>query len=179
MKKTKTMTIGVSLLIFTSTNTIADGYERGIPSISANKRSDLLQDGLDAYNKGYYSTAYRLWKPLADQGNTDAQNNLGILYGNGQGVTQDYAEAAGWYIKAANQGYAKSQNSLGVLYETGKGVQQDNEKAAYWYHKAAEQGDANGQNNLGFLYYTNIPQMCGFNFACANKQIAISEDLFG
>jgi len=41
----------------------------------------------------------------AEQGNAFAQYNLGWMYANGQGVTQDYKQAVGWYTKAAGQGY--------------------------------------------------------------------------
>ncbi len=51
------------------------------------------QAGLDAYNLNDYATAYREWLPLAEQGHADAQHNLGVLYENGRGVPQDYAEA--------------------------------------------------------------------------------------
>ncbi len=48
-----------------------------------------LQKGLDAYNKKDYATALREWKPLAEQGNAFAQYNLGIMYRQGNGVSQD------------------------------------------------------------------------------------------
>lgn len=38
---------------------------------------------------------------LAQQGNSDAQNQLGIRYFNGTGTEQDYAEAIKWFHKAA------------------------------------------------------------------------------
>src|SRR5450759_1054345 len=47
-----------------------------------------------AYAKGDYATALRLLRPLADQGNAAAQYNLGVMHANGQGVPQNYAEAA-------------------------------------------------------------------------------------
>jgi uncharacterized protein len=52
-----------------------------------------LEDGEAAYQRGDYATAYRLELPLAQQGNADAQAMLGEMYGNGEGVPQDYAEA--------------------------------------------------------------------------------------
>ena len=52
-------------------------------------------------------------KALADQGDAEAQNNLGLRYYNGEGVTKDYAEAVKWYRKAAEQGHAEAQFNLG------------------------------------------------------------------
>ncbi len=59
---------------------------------------------------------------LAEQGNADAQFNLGLMYYDGQGVRQDYAEAVKWYRQAAEQGYVKAQYNLGVMYNNGQGV---------------------------------------------------------
>ena len=65
-----------------------------------------FQKGVTAYNSGDFATALREWKPLAEQGNAYAQNNLGLMYDNGQGVLQDYKTAVKWYRLAAKQGYA-------------------------------------------------------------------------
>ena len=51
--------------------------------------ADDLQDGLDAVQRKDYKTAYKLWLPLAEQGDATAQNNLGSMYEKGQGVPQD------------------------------------------------------------------------------------------
>ena len=39
-----------------------------------------LEDGLAAYEVGDYQKAFRLFKPLAEQGYADAQFNLGLMY---------------------------------------------------------------------------------------------------
>ena len=41
---------------------------------------DDYQDGVDAYKRKDYKTAYKLWLPLAEQGNAKAQYNLGVMY---------------------------------------------------------------------------------------------------
>ena len=46
--------------------------------------------GVKAYERGDYATALRIMRELADQGDADAQTNLGLMYDKGQGVTQDY-----------------------------------------------------------------------------------------
>jgi hypothetical protein len=88
----------------------------------------------------------------AREGNPYAQLFLGILYANGQGVPQDYGQAAQWYRRAADQGEADAQNNLGRLYDNGQGVPQDHGQAVQWYRKAAEQGSAVAQFNLGVAY---------------------------
>ena len=112
-----------------------------------------LEDGVAAYQRDDFATAMRIWRPLADQGDAVAQNNLGVMYANGQGVPQDYAQALIWTRKAANQGDAVAQNDLGVMYRDGQGVVLDYAQAMIWFRKAADQGDAVAQNNLGGIYY--------------------------
>jgi TPR repeat protein len=92
------------------------------------------------------------YRKAAGQGNAMGQFMLGVLYDNGDGVPQDYGQAAAWYRKAAELGYAKALDCLGDLYRDGKGVPQDYAQAAAWYRKAAEQGDDLGPYNLGNLY---------------------------
>ncbi len=111
-----------------------------------------LDEGVAAYKRGDYATALREWRPLAEQGNANAQFFLGLMYGNGEGVPQDYAKALQWWRKAAEQGVAGAQYNLGIMYDNGRGVPQDSAKALQWYRKAAEQGYAKAQYNLGIMY---------------------------
>ena len=64
--------------------------------------------GGDAYTRGDYATAFREWRPLAEQGDSQSQYNLGWLYFYGRGVPKDYAQARQWYKKAAAQGLASA-----------------------------------------------------------------------
>ena len=92
--------------------------------------------------------------PAAEQGLATAQYNLGVMYGTGEGVPQDDAEAIRWYRLAAEQGLATAQYNLGVMYDDGLGVPQDDAEAIRWYRLAAEQGLATAQYNLGVMYST-------------------------
>ena len=76
-----------------------------------------FQAGYDAYERGDNVTAFREWKPLAEQGFANAQYNLGLMYDEGLGVTQDSAEAVKWFRKAAEQGNDHAQYNLGVMYQ--------------------------------------------------------------
>ena len=78
---------------------------------------------------------------VAEQGDADAQHNLGVAYADGTGVPQDYAESVKWYLLAAEQGNAKAQNNLGYMYGEGKGVPQDYVRAHMWFNLAAAQGE--------------------------------------
>ena len=77
----------------------------------------------------------------ADQGDAEAQFNLGVAYRHGDGVPQDYVEAVMWCRKAADQGLAEAQHHLGYAYHNGNGVPNDLVEAYAWYNVAAVTND--------------------------------------
>jgi uncharacterized protein len=112
-----------------------------------------LEDGEAAYHRGDYAEAMRLLRPLAEQGDANAQSQLGAMYTFGDGVPHDTEQGAMWYRKAAEQGNANAQNKLGLMYAFGIGTPKDGAQSLFWYRKAAEQGDASAQFTLGLMYY--------------------------
>jgi hypothetical protein len=88
----------------------------------------------------------------AEQGDVDAQFNLGLLYYQGRVVTQGDREAMRWFRAAAEQGHGTALNNLGYMYQEGRGALQDEREAVKWYRLAAEQGNVDGQYNLGLSY---------------------------
>ena len=76
-----------------------------LPLVATPAAADYKK-GMEAHSRGDYATALREWRPLAEEGNADAQYNLGFMYENAQGVTQNHAEAMKWYTKAVGQGHA-------------------------------------------------------------------------
>jgi uncharacterized protein len=82
----------------------------------------------------------------------EGQFTLGRMYHYGEGVAQDYVEAAKWYLKAAEQGHDEAQFNIGALYTHGQGVEQDHIEAARWYRKAAKRGHGLAQLNIGVMY---------------------------
>ncbi len=111
-----------------------------------------FEAGEEANKQGDYATELKKWRPLAEQGDADAQTNLGLMYRFGRGVPQDDKEAVRWYRLAAEQGYALAQAKMGLMYDEGLGVPEDDKEAVRWYRLAAEQGFASAQNNLGQMY---------------------------
>ncbi len=110
------------------------------------------EDALAAWSRGEYANAYWLWRPLAEQGNADAQFYLGLMNESGQGVPRNDAEAIKWYLKAADQDLAVAQFNLATMYAKGRGVPQNEREAAKWYRLAADQGLGAAQFNLGIMY---------------------------
>jgi TPR repeat protein len=109
------------------------------------------QKGLIAARSGNYATALHEFRALAEQGHASAQYNLGLMYDNGRGVTQDYKESAKWYRKSVEQGHAEAQYNLGVMYGNGNGVPQDNVYAHMWFDIVASNGDENGAMNRDII----------------------------
>ena len=79
-------------------------------------------------------------KKAAEQGDAQAQFNLGICYAFGKEVEKNLSEAVKWYRKAAEQGDARAQFNLGVCYYNGQGMIQNNIKAYAWIAVASANG---------------------------------------
>lgn len=95
-----------------------------------------------------------LWiTTAADNGNYAAQYYLGLMYLNGEKVTQDNQKAHEWMTKAASQKIAAAQFCLGRMYLEGNGVSISKENRTTGSKSvalAAEQGYAPAQYYLGF-----------------------------
>jgi TPR repeat protein len=93
---------------------------------------------------------------LAEQGNADAQNALGMLLYKGEETTKNTNEALKWFHLAANQGNIDAQVTLGLMYYYGEqlfeNVSQNFIEAAKWFELAAKKGDADAQYLLGTIY---------------------------
>ena len=103
--------------------------------------SDVHKEAVAAFQRGDSFKAFTLWKPLAEAGDATAQNNIGALYRDGQGVVQDYREAVRWYRLAAEQGLAHAQSNLASQYAHGIGVIEDDVYAHMWFNIAASNGN--------------------------------------
>lgn len=115
-----------------------------------------FEDGESAFARGDFALALREWRPLAEQGDARAQNEIGKMYSSGQGVAKDERLAFMWWKRAADQGYARAQYNVGLSFQQGHGVAKDPKEAASWYRKAADQGRVLAQFNLGDLYARGI-----------------------
>ncbi len=67
--------------------------------------TDDLTDVRASANSGDYATELRPLKPLANQGDAQAQANLGFMYDTGRGVPVDHVEALKYYRLVANQNH--------------------------------------------------------------------------
>lgn len=107
---------------------------------SIRSMSNLLE-GLAAFEAKDYTQAFRLLKPLADQGDAEAQCLIANMYHLGLGLDTDISEAIQWYQRSAEQGYGVASNNLGGILQTGEhGDALAPVEAQKWYQKAREQG---------------------------------------
>jgi uncharacterized protein len=89
------------------------------------------------------------WSPAP----SEAQFLKGLSFASGQGVAQDYIQAARCYREAAEQGHSGAQLNLAALYEHGQGVARDQAKAMTCLTNAANLGNADAQYRLGVQQY--------------------------
>lgn len=131
-----TLVIGLSLLTGATTSAWAQDFRKGF----------------EAYKQKDYAAAMREWRPLAEQGDADAQLMLGRLYEWGRGVVKNKNEAIKWYRLAAEGGDWRGQDWMANAYFIGVGVPIDEKEAVKWWHLAAEQGSGGAQYQLGLSY---------------------------
>lgn len=108
--------------------------------------------GVMLTSQGNYKEAANWFRQAADSGIASAAYNLGTLYFNGQGFSQDFDQARMWFETAAKRNDPYAQFQLGLMYFSGKGEPQDAGKEFYWYDKAARQGLPAAAYNLAVMY---------------------------
>lgn len=96
--------------------------------------------GIAAYHRGEYATAAAEFKLAAKRDDPFAQNMLGIMYAEGQGLARDDKLAANLFFKAQVLGSLEASANLGRMYAEGRGVAQDNRMALQLFREAAQGG---------------------------------------
>ena len=132
------------LLVLFSPIIIADG---------GNALKEGIDTGVDAYNRGDYEAAKKIWIKATNANSASAQYNLGQMYRMGQGVSIDYQQAKTWYMAAAKQGHPQAQGNLGTLYYHGKLGEPNYSEAYKWLLPAAKQHNTQAQRMIGAMLY--------------------------
>ena len=123
----------------------------------------LLKQAENSYGLGDYAKALDLLSPLARNGCTTAPFYLAVMYDQGKGMAQDYAQAAQWAHKVAEQGDPDAQFMLGGYYLSGeKGVPQDMERSVDYVIMAAQQGHAAAQSLLDEIFPERAHDTCAW-----------------
>lgn len=117
-----------------------------------------FENGYEAYQRGDFAAAQRIWRPLAEAGDLRAQYNLGLIHAEGRGVRRDPAEAVKWWRRAAQGGHVRAMHNLALAHIAGvpdekSGVPvQDYARALEWLNRAAAEGLPNSIYFLGTMY---------------------------
>ncbi len=117
--------------------------------------------GLDAFNKGQYTKAYRLIKVSAERGELNSLFILSTLYQLGLGVEIDEYEAFHWCKMAAEEGHLEAQFQLGLMYLEGEGVTEDETEAQKWLWAAADRGYPQASEVLTYILSDDYHQEFG------------------
>lgn len=108
-----------------------------------------VKTGVDAWSRGEYKKAVETWRPLAIEGDADAQFNLGQAYKLGRGVPVDLPLAEEWYRKAALQNHLQAEDAYGLtLFQNNKRAE-----AITWLERSAGRGEPRAQLVLGTMLF--------------------------
>lgn len=102
----------------------------------------MVKKGLKYDKQKDYQQAMQWYLKAADEGNTDAMVNIGLLYQHGNGVQQNYQQAMQWYLKAADKNNPIAMIQISRLYNEGLGVDQDTKQGMAWFVKAQKAHEA-------------------------------------
>jgi TPR repeat protein len=69
----------------------------------------------------------------AEQGHVESQFELGQMYAQGVGTTQNFEEAVRFFELSAQKGHAKAQFNLAFMIARGQGTEENFQKAYEWY----------------------------------------------
>ena len=100
---------------------------------------DLYFYGMGGYKQDY-AKALETYMTAAEQGDADAQAQIGRIYMDGLGVEQNAEKAMDWNMRAAEQGNAQGQEQIGKMYYLGIGMTKSTEEASRWFERARDAG---------------------------------------
>lgn len=100
------------------------------------------------------------FRKAADQGDPEAQNEMGYLYIWGIGVHQDAGQAFRWFSRAAGSGWQQAKLNMAVMAMRGLGVARDPAFARQLLEDLAAKKNARAEDYLGVMYLdgNGVPQ---------------------
>src|SRR5947209_6542591 len=117
--------------------------------------SKVSDQGVIHYNQREYAQAKEFFNRSIAENEKDSGQALyllGVMYNNGNGVSQDYARAKDLYERAVSLGHPEAMNNLGYMYWKGQGVTKDTNLAISLLTQAGDKGCRAGYYNLGLMY---------------------------
>ncbi|MGJ8532129.1 MAG: tetratricopeptide repeat protein [Alphaproteobacteria bacterium] len=118
-----------------------------------------LFDGLTAMKASRFEEAREIFLPLAQGGNADAEELIGVMYAMGLGVERDDERAFDWYLRASLKGHPGAQSGIGWYYEVGRGIPAPDLPRAYtWYTLSAIGGDPDAAISMNEVVKKMTPE---------------------
>ena len=137
------------------------------------------KSGEKAYRKGDFTTALKLWLPLAQKDNKKAQFQLAKIYANGRGVEKNDATAFKWYSRAAFNGHKQATFNKAHMLLNGIGTKKNSNEAFIIYYRLANKYNiVKAQNALAHAYENGVGIKKDFKMAKKwYDKAALSNDL--
>lgn len=116
-------------------------------------------DGLTAMKANKFKEAREIFLPLAQGGNADAEELIGVMYAMGLGVERDDERAFDWYLRSSLKGHPGAQSGIGWYYEVGRGIPAPDLVRAYtWYVLSAIGGDPDAAISMNEVVKKMTPE---------------------
>ena len=108
-----------------------------------------VEKGRQLMEQNKFAEAMAEFLPMANAGNADAEELIGVMYAMGLGVERDDQRAFEWYLRSAMKGHPGAQSGVGWYYEIGRGMPAPDLVRAYmWYTLSAIGGDPDAAISL-------------------------------
>lgn len=135
-----------------------------------------LDIAITEYQNKNYSKSFQLFKPLALDGDQDAQYYYACSYYYARGIEKDLRKASNWFEKSATAENIKAQNFLSYIYCEGVGVKKSYAKARMWAQAALNNGSIKANTRLGYIYLKGLGVKVNFKKAYLYFQAAAEYD---
>jgi len=138
--------------------------------ITVNASATDREGAVEAMRVGDFAEAYCIIRPMAEDGDADAQYNIGWMYLNGYGLRINGGLALKWWQLASAQGHSDASFSIGTLYSLGEGrVAKDLDLAIDYYLLAVTDGQEDAVAVLRSMIMRNDEALRGRMDAIVNK----------
>ena len=116
---------------------VGDKYAEEMPKDEAVALVEQFRDGwqvgMEAFSRGTYKTAVRIWGRLAESGNRKAAFRLAEMFDFAEGVKKNDREAAKYYLMAAEANHPVAQQRVASRYKDGRGLTKSLTQSLKWY----------------------------------------------
>ena len=138
------------------------------PAVKAASPIAWVTDNTDVPEK---DKDFKWYLNKAEQGDSEAQYEVGFNYYCGEDVEENFKAAFNWSFKAAKQGNVEALFLVGNMLYWGEGVSENKKKGVAIISKSADLGNPFAQKALGDIYFdgTDVDQNYAKAFECYKK----------